>query len=144
MNDLPEMAIALIQPWAHLLVTGLKDIENRDWFTRYRGPVAIHASKAMPNDQWDAAMDMYDDIHPVKEGRLVRRREVRDGLQFGGIVGVVDIVDCVDQSDSEWFVGRYGFVIANARPVPFIPVKGKQGFFRWRPRVIVGLGERVE
>jgi len=52
--------ISIRQPWAWLIVrpdiigedtrarayaAGLiKDIENRDWLTRYRGPVAIHAS----------------------------------------------------------------------------------------------------
>ncbi|MBP1841985.1 hypothetical protein J2046_000229 [Rhizobium petrolearium] len=34
--------------------------------------------------------------------------------------------------ESEWFVGRYGLVIRNARPVTFIAVKGQLGFFEWR------------
>lgn len=48
----------------------------------------------------------------------------------GCIVGTVDIVDCVSKSDSPWFFGRYGFVLAN--PVAFekpIPCKGALGFF---------------
>ena len=50
---------------------------------------------------------------------------------FGGcIVGTVDIIDCVQESDSPWFFGKYGFVLAN--PVALespIPLKGALGFF---------------
>jgi hypothetical protein len=135
--ELPEMAIAVIQPWAHLIVHGLKDIENRDWFTRYRGPVAIHASKRMPQDQWDGALDMLEEIDPLdRTGTLNRRARIYNTMRLAGIVGVVDIVDCVTSDPSPWFVGAYGFKLANARPVPFIPVKGKQGFFRWRDRTV--------
>lgn len=56
--------------------------------------------------------------------------------QRGGIVGVADVVDCVAASNSPWFVGRYGFVLANQRPLPFIPVKGALGFFDWRKNLV--------
>ena len=36
-------ALSIRQPWAELIVAGLKDIENRTWRTDYRGPVLIHA-----------------------------------------------------------------------------------------------------
>ena len=48
----------------------------------------------------------------------------------GCIVGTVDIVGCVNQSNSRWFFGEYGFQLAN--PVAFerpIPFKGALGFF---------------
>jgi hypothetical protein len=38
--------LSVRQPWAALIVSGHKDIENRTWSTRYRGPVLIHASQA--------------------------------------------------------------------------------------------------
>ena len=38
------MAISLWQPWASLIAAGLKRVETRSWETRYRGPLAIHAS----------------------------------------------------------------------------------------------------
>lgn len=132
MIDIPDRAIAVIQPWAYFIVHGLKDIENRDWRTHYRGPVAIHASKHMSEDQWIGATDM---LFETRYDAMVITPGLRDRLQFGGIVGVVDVVDCVEQSDSPWFVGRYGFKLENARAVPFIPVIGKQGFFNWRERI---------
>lgn len=32
-------ALTIKQPWASLIVHGIKDIENRTWRTDYRGPV---------------------------------------------------------------------------------------------------------
>jgi hypothetical protein len=29
------------------------------------------------------------------------------------------------------FFGAFGFVLRNARPVDFVPVKGALGFFQW-------------
>lgn len=41
-------ALTLWQPWASLVALGAKTIETRSWSTRYRGPLAIHASAAVP------------------------------------------------------------------------------------------------
>lgn len=40
-------AISIQQPWAWAILHAGKDVENRTWRTTYRGPVAIHASKAV-------------------------------------------------------------------------------------------------
>lgn len=48
----------------------------------------------------------------------------------GAIIGEVDITGCVEYSDSPWFLGPYGFTLAN--PVLYdepIPCKGALGFF---------------
>ncbi|EGQ13669.1 ASCH domain-containing protein [Prevotella pallens] len=36
--------LSVRQPWASLLVSGLKDIENRTWAPNYKGRILIHAS----------------------------------------------------------------------------------------------------
>jgi len=139
--NLPAKALSIQQPWAWLIVNGHKDIENRDWITRFRGFVCIHAGKKIDKDcAWELAAGR----HPVSGERI----EAPSPLLFypypvddqrGGIVGVAEIVDCIPNATTqwkpeyrEWFVGKYGFVIRNARPVPFIPVKGALGFFDWR------------
>jgi hypothetical protein len=51
-------------------------------------------------------------------------------LHRGAIIGEVDIVDCVNRNTSPWFVGKYGFILAN--PVLYgnpITCKGKLSFF---------------
>ena len=41
--------IVVRQPWAWLIVNGFKDIENRSWKTRHRGPLLIQASAGLPS-----------------------------------------------------------------------------------------------
>lgn len=38
-------ALTISQPYASLIDTGKKWVENRSWETKYRGPLAIHAGK---------------------------------------------------------------------------------------------------
>ncbi len=38
-------AITIHQPWATLIIAGIKQFETRGWQTNYRGKLAIHASK---------------------------------------------------------------------------------------------------
>jgi ASCH domain len=127
----PSIALSIRQPWAWLIVNGWKDIENRDWLTRFRGPVLIHAGKApMDEDEWDdlrAGRNLVDG-NPIAPD-FVPPGDNWNDLGWGGIVGAAEIVDCVTASTSRWFVGRYGFVIRNARPLPFLACRGQLGFF---------------
>ncbi|NSZ06441.1 ASCH domain-containing protein [Agrobacterium tumefaciens] len=133
MTELPQLALSIMQPWAWLIVNGHKDIENRKWSTKFRGLVAIHAGKKIDGE---AAFDLAVDNHPAT-GAEFAFPDIPNRYQTGGIVGVAEIVDCVRSSESEWFVGKYGFVIRNARPVEFIPVRGELAFFEWRKNLSV-------
>lgn len=137
-QNLPKMALSIRQPWAWAIVNAGKDIENRDWYTKFRGPVCIHASKGMTEREWEGAMSFIDDAFPRPlVSQMGRRRSARGSNEAmrGGIIGIVEIVDCVDASASPWFFGKYGFVLRNARPVDFYPVKGALGFFDWRSNI---------
>lgn len=39
-------ALTICQPYAELIACGDKRVENREWFTSYRGPLLIHAGKS--------------------------------------------------------------------------------------------------
>ena len=124
-------ALSIKQPWATLILHGFKDIENRSWMTRQRGPVLIHASKSMTYDEWVSAM-VFAGPMLVGAMKIDAAFNVLFGYkeqQRGGIVGIVDIIDCVTSSPSPWYMGNVGFVLANARPLPFVPYKGSLGFF---------------
>jgi hypothetical protein len=116
-------ALSIKQPWAWLIVNGHKDVENRDWQTKYRGPVLIHASKGMTFAEYEDASLF------ARRCRCRVAVPPREELQRGGIVGQAEIVDCVSGSDSPWFVGDYAFVLRNAKPLPFVPYRGALGFF---------------
>lgn len=123
MSELPKFALSIRQPWAWLIIHGYKDIENRTWPTNFRGPVLIHAGKGMTKDEFHDALYFAQSIDPKIDFFF-------DHMERGGIVGQADIMRCVTDSESEWFGGPFGFVIKNAKPLPFLPCKGALGFFR--------------
>lgn len=110
-------AITILQPYAWLIVAGVKDVENRTWRTNYRGPLLIHAGKRLHSTSIEAIETQMRIAIP------------RDKLNLGGIVGCVDLVDVVEESTSRWFSGPFGFVLARARPISFEPVRGAQRLF---------------
>lgn len=119
--------LSVRQPWAWLIVNGYKNIENREWPTRVRGRVLIHASKTMTRCE-------YEDCKEFMENALVWDAidlpDLSD-LQRGGIVGETTILDCVTWYDSSWFQGRYGFVLGESQPLPFVPCPGRLKFFEY-------------
>jgi hypothetical protein len=126
MADAP--ALSIMQPWAWLIVNGHKRIENRSWRCYKRGPILIHAGKKIDAE---AARDLSNRRHPVTGATITFTPP--DTYERGGIVGEAEIVGCVDDSDDEWFVGKFGIVLRNARPLPFRPCRGALGFFHPEP-----------
>lgn len=122
--------LSIRQPWAWAILHAGKPIENRSWWTNYRGPALIHAAKGMTRAEFAEASDF---ILRVTEGVCWAPKT----LPRGGIVGMAEIVDCVVASDSPWFFGPFGFVLENCKPLPFQPCKGKLGFFDVPPEVCV-------
>ncbi len=141
--ELPTHAISLIQPWAWLMLElppeHRKDVENRTWNTRFRGDVWVHASKGMTADDYAGALDTAAEIL----GYIPRAPSFHD-IKRGGIVGRFRIVEVVPPRDPRavgdlrvlppprrWhFPDQFGFVVRDARAVPFVPCKGALGFWR--------------
>lgn len=135
-------AISVRQPWAWAMfyASAPKDIENRSWSTKYRGSLLIHASLANSLEEWDACMDLLDRIAPLDRDAMVARRALAfNTARYGGVVGVVDMVGISTTSESAWFTGPYGFVLANPRPLPFTPWKGRLGLFDIPNEEVAGL-----
>jgi hypothetical protein len=90
----------------------------RNLFTSYRGPLLIHASQKL-------------DMDAAETRRYFRGTGINfpSAFETGGIVGYAELVDCVPSHPSGWFQGPVGWVLANARPLPFYAVKGKLGLF---------------
>lgn len=108
------------QPWASLIVHGIKDIENRSWQTNFRGRVLIFGC-LQPNQR-------------LKVLNTPMSRIGFNDLPFGSIIGSVEIVDCVQNHPSIWAdKGVYHWVLAN--PVlfekPIVDVKGKLGLWNY-------------
>lgn len=124
--DKPLIALSVRQPWPwamFFIPDELKDVENRTRPTNYRGPLAIHASQGMTGVEYRAASQFIFE-------RADAWPPMPSVLTYGAIVGVVDLVDVVTESDSRWFVGPYGLVLANPRPLSEpVPCKGQLGLW---------------
>ena len=69
--------LSLLQPWATLVVMGVKKIETRSWSTNYRGPLLIHASQGKAGALVAQERPFSRYIHDFGE------------LPFGSIIGQV-------------------------------------------------------
>lgn len=109
------------QPYASLIVTGVKGIENRGWRTAYRGELWIHAGQRVDT----AAMARY--------GHLLADREV----PRSAILGSVDLLDCRQGFESEWADPGgdiWHWVLASPRPLATpIPATGRLGLWMVPP-----------
>lgn len=126
-------AITVRQPWAWAIIHGGKDVENR---TRniaggYRGPLVIHAGKAVSRDDLHAGMQMLDMLG------IERPKGTVLNLGFGVALGVVDLVsthgeyDCPGMVCSPWAIeGQHHLMLANPRPFPEpVPYRGQLGLW---------------
>lgn len=130
MGEQTYLCLSVRQPWVWCMFFAGKDIENRDWPTKFRGRVLLHAAKGMTRGEYEDCLDTCQAIsrtHPF--GGIVF--PPFDDLPRGCIFGGVTITDCVQESASPWFFGKHGFVIRDPKPLPqAIPYKGQLGFFK--------------
>lgn len=99
-------AITLYEPWAALVAAGWKEVETRDWYTSYRGPLAIHSS-----------------VHPADKIEISRLTFLLGSkgfplpeLHMGRVVAVCRLAACV-------FTDRVADASKILKP-PFSPVHG--------------------
>lgn len=110
-------AITICQPYAELVASGEKRIENRTWPTSHRGPIAIHAGKSR------------DWLSPGDDP---------ERFTFGAVVAVAELVGClrVEQLTGEWKThvhanGPWCWMLSNVRRVTPVPCRGAQGLWQF-------------
>ena len=127
-----QYAISIKQPWAALVVRGVKTIEIRRWPTARRGRVLIHAA-GMPDNRPDVWRHVPKELQELAQ------------LQ-GGIIGAAELTDCLSYRDlptflsdqaahyneASWFEPPllYGFRFANPEILPFQKFPGWFRFFK--------------
>jgi len=122
-------ALSIQQPWAWLIVQAIKDIENRDWTTDYRGLVLIHAGKRVDEHAFYLNGTVGHFPQGVDDSLIYRMPQKKEQYETGGIVGYATLQKVVTNHTSPWFRGKYGFVLTQRHPVDFIPLRGQLGLF---------------
>jgi hypothetical protein len=146
-------ALTIKQPWAGLIISGVKDIENRSWKTNYRGRIYVHAAqKPVPMNGDDngfmppsiEAHKQLFKLHPTSEGRWP---DILAAYPNSCIIGEVDIIDCVIDHPSVWAeksplnelagIVTYNWVLANPLKYsePILNVKGSLSFWEYIPLI---------
>jgi len=118
--------ISLWQPYAQLIIEGIKKVETRSWPTKVNGRIAIHAAKRKP-----------DEVFSVLLGKQI---------PLGAIIGTVDLINCVpienlygslydtpqERLYGDWRKGRYGWLLSNVNAFNNpVNINGHQGFWNW-------------
>jgi hypothetical protein len=124
----PTKVLTVRQPWASLIVAGVKRVENRSWPTRYRGRLWVHAAQSRP-EGWSWEDVLADFGLAVPQGL-----PAWDDLPSGAVVGSVEVYDCldVDAVEDAFAGGPWCWMLRDPRPlaVPFT-CKGSLGL--WTP-----------
>lgn len=136
-------AISVTQPFASLLMLGSeragKSIETRSWDTKYRGELAIHASKNFPPECRALCAEPY-----FREALATLGIRHWSELPLGMVLGTKRLVRTYpfdggrppypERAFGDFTRGRYGFVTTQprmlARPEP---ARGALSLWDWMP-----------
>jgi hypothetical protein len=132
-------ALSLWQPWATLMAEGIKKVETRSWTTDYRGPLAIHATKAFPREAKEFAQtDFVSGMLKVLDYHI-------ESLPCGAILAIVDLdeivmtelararVERLERELGDYSDGRFAWFTNNLRRLcePRACWLGKQKLWDW-------------
>jgi len=136
-NDLQEMkddgmCMSMHQPWASLLVNGIKQHEGRTWYTPFRGRLWIHAASKQPDDVDITEMESFYKL-------FYSDKDIKCPSSYptSCLLGYVDLVDCLSsdiykskfpngESESEFV-----FICKNFKElITKIPMSGQHKLFK--------------
>jgi len=147
-------ALSLTQPWATLIAIGAKRIETRSWSTRYRGPIAIHASKSMPlgcrafayadpagRVLNDAGILLGGDCRDLPKGAIVAVATLTGIERTETILGMSQGLLRHEIEFGDYSRGRFGWVLSDVVPLlKPVPATGALGLWDVPPQIL----EQVE
>ena len=118
--DMPGVipVLSFSQPWPEAIFGG-KDVENRDWSTKHRGPLWMHAAIGIKSKDYAHAVEFIGSVAPHIQLPSM------DKLVRGAIVGLTWVTGITDNRDLEltgkqpenkWaFYGQFGWTLDPAR-----------------------------
>jgi hypothetical protein len=149
-------AITIWQPWAQLIVQGIKKFETRSWKTNYRGKIAIHAGKSNAcKNTGNLDPSTYYAIGEALGFATWDDTNIErclNSLPSGFIIATADLVECWSTNGDRWIQsgnlskqvsatertfgdfspGRWAWELLNVKMLDKpIPAKGMQGLWNW-------------
>ncbi|OQR68068.1 activating signal cointegrator 1-like [Tropilaelaps mercedesae] len=131
------VCLSMHQPYASLLLAGIKKHEGRQWFHTHRGRLWIHAAaKQVTPAEIEKVLNTYRLISPTMSEKTPKQ------FPSGVLIGCVDIVDCLSQAKyrEDFPQGEisdsYVFICENPQSLKTpLPMRGKAKIFKLEPRL---------
>ena len=125
-------ALTIKQPFASLILEGLKEYEFRTWKTKYRGPILIHAGKGVDRKAMKK-FEQYNLKYPV--GAIIAKAEIEDVIyvddEFRKMLKMKNpLVYSGVINDESWEV--YAFKLKNIQKQDPVIVNGQLGLWNYR------------
>lgn len=133
-------AITLHQPWATLVAIGAKRYETRSWYTKYRGPLAIHSSLEFPQsaralcrcEPFCEALAGSVDLPLGCIVAIAELVEIASTTEDGLLVGVMPEWPAQETAFGDFSPGRYAWLLKNVRALQTpIPARGARSLWEW-------------
>lgn len=128
-------ALTISQPYASLIASGEKWVENRHWSTNYRGLLLIHAGKGTQYLDKDELAE-YPNGCVVAIAWLANcfhRTTIKRNASFGWSNEIAEGCDrsWLELSSHPHTEGPYCWILKDVRAIETIPCRGAQGL--WTP-----------
>lgn len=128
--------LSIRQPWADLILLGLKKAEFRSWTTKYRGTVLLHASKRVDGTARLHFLKLLDKTWEWYVPKEIKDR-VRGYLTYPRTGAALGMANLVEINRSEYHYEELGFteesfawVFEDPKPLKIeVPMKGMLGLF---------------
>jgi hypothetical protein len=128
-------ALTISQPYASLIASGEKWIENRSWPTSYCGPLAIHAGKGLQYLDRDEIKE-YPTGCVIAVGQLIHCISIHDLRASGrGDLRLIPNTKrlltygrCFEHEHAE---GPYCWILEDVQPIDPVPCRGAQNLWNW-------------
>lgn len=125
--------LSLKEPWASLVVQGIKKMETRSWRTNYRGMLLIHASMS-PVGKTERERALIGLLNaPCGQGHILCRCKLIDCApideEFAARLREESPVEflCGDYTP-----GRFAWILEDVRPVEPVRAKGRLGLWEYK------------
>lgn len=125
------VSLSMHQPWATLLIKGIKKHEGRSWYTAYRGRLWIHAAGVKPEPE---QIEQIEEIY--KASLNLQQSELPKYYPTGQLLGCVTLVDCLPQEEyrEKYPDGEsdspYVFICENPTEIRYIDMKGSKKLYK--------------
>lgn len=123
-------AISLLQPWASLVVMGIKTIETRSWGTQYRGPILIHASQGKAGNIFAAELPFkkyIPDFRKLPFGAIIGQATISDVIRVEHLGMNDELLDRLTREEKafgDYTEGRYAWILEDPKPYKPVPSRG--------------------